>query len=84
MLKISKLLGQKIQAAYPDVKVWKDHQVLTLKESFDADVVTYIEQCQDKEYYPALYLSPHGLTLGTTSLPIVQGFAQTHKPVTDI
>lgn len=71
-------------AAYPDVKVWKDHRVLTLKESFDADVVTYIEQCQDKEYYPALYLSPHGLTLRTTSLPIVQGFAQTHKPVTDI
>ena len=71
-------------AAYPDVKVWKNHQILTLKEAFDADVATYIEQCQDKEYYPALYLSPHGLSLGVSSLPHGQGFAQTHKPTSDV
>lgn len=71
-------------AAYPDVKLWKNHQILTLKETFDADVAAYIEQCQDKEYYPVLYLSPHGLSLGVSSLPHKQGFSQTHKPTSDV
>ncbi len=71
-------------AAYPEVKIWKDHQVLTLTEAFDADVASSIEHCKDKDYYTVFYLSPHGLSLGVSSIPHGQGFAQTHKQATDV
>ena len=71
-------------AAYPEVKVWRNHQILTLKEAFDTDVANAIEQYSDKDYSPAFFLSPYGLTPGATSLPRPQGFSQTYKPARDI
>ena len=70
-------------AAYPEVKVWRNHQILNLKEAFDADVATVMEHCQDEEYSPTFFLSPYGLTMGATSLPRVQGFSVSHKSSTD-
>ncbi len=71
-------------AAYPEVKVWRNHQILTLKEAFDTEVTTTIERYRDEDYSPAFFLSPYGLTLGATSLPRPQGFSQTYKPARDI
>lgn len=71
-------------AAYPDVKVWKNHQILTLKEAFDTDIATTMEHYQAMDYSTTFFLSPHGLTLGATNLPRPKGFSQTHKSDTDV
>ncbi len=71
-------------AAYPEVKVWKNRQILTLKEAFDADMTTTMEHYQAKDYSTTFFLSPHGLTLGATNYPRPNGFSQTHKSDTDV
>lgn len=66
-------------AAYADVTLWKDGQLLSIKEALGKEVAFYIEYCQSPEAasnwinYPgisqctAIYLTPHGLFVGTAS-----------------
>ena len=71
-------------AAYPEVKVWRNHQILNLKEAFDADMATTMEHYQAMDYSITFFLSPYGLTLGATNYPLPQGFSQTYKLHSDV
>lgn len=71
-------------AAYPNIKVWKNHQILTLKDAFDADMATTMEHYQAMDYSITFFLSPYGLTLGATNYPLPQGFSQTYKLHSDV
>ncbi len=69
--------------AYPGVKVWKDHQVLSLRDAFHTEVIASIETYQDSEYYTSFFLSPHGLTLGATYRPHHLYLSPTQEASTD-
>ncbi len=74
-------------AVYADVTLWKDGQLLSIKEALGEDVAFYMEYCQSPEAasnwinYPgiqpctAIYLTPHGLSAGITSTSNNQGFS---------
>ncbi len=74
-------------AAYADVTLWKDGQFLSIKEALGEDVAFYMEYCLSPEAasnwinYPgikpctAIYLTPHGLSVGITSTSNNQGFS---------
>lgn len=72
---------------YADVTLWRDGQLLSIKEALGETVAFYMEYCQGPEAaafaenYPdmalgtAIYLTPHGLAVGTSSVPHEQGFS---------
>jgi len=78
-------------AAYADVTVWKDGQLLSIKEALGDDVAYYMEQCENAEAFSyveqylntkphtSIYLTPGGLAIGTSSLPNPIGFADSQK-----
>lgn len=67
-------------AAYADVTLWQDGQLRSMKEVLSADVAAYMAYCQGpeaavyEEKYPeirlcaAIYLTPHGLAVGTSTI----------------
>lgn len=66
--------------AYPEVSIWKGNQTFSIEEAFQEDMVSYMENYQNPNQYPAIYLSSHGLSLGTSSLPATSGFSETEEP----
>lgn len=79
--------------AYADVTLWKDGQILSIKEALGEEVAFYMDYCQSPEAatnwinYPgmewelstAIYLTPHGLAVGSSSVPQGQGFSSLLK-----
>ncbi len=77
--------------AYADVTLWRDGQILSVKEALGEEVASYMEYCQGPEAaayaenYPgmelstAIYLTPHGLAVGSSSVPYEQGFSSSLK-----
>ena len=78
-------------AAYADVKLWKDGNLLSMKEALGAEVASYLEYFQSEKaktveaQYPglklstAIYLTPHGLAIGESSATNKQGFSSLQK-----
>ncbi len=73
--------------AYADVTLWKDGQLLSIKEALGEDMAFYMEYCQTPEAasnwvnYPdikpctAVYLTPHGLAVCISSTTKDHGFS---------
>lgn len=78
-------------AAYADVTLWKDGQLLSIKEALGDDMAFYMEYCHTPEAasnwvnYPdikpctSIYLTPHGLAVGISSTTKDQGFSSLLK-----
>lgn len=78
-------------SAYKDVTLWKDGQFLSIEEALGEEVAAHMEYCQTPEAasnwinYPgikpctAIYLTPTGLFVGTTSTSNNQGFSSLQK-----
>jgi len=72
---LSEVGWEAFTSTYADVTIWRDGQLLSVEEALGADVTSYMELYAGTEYSTTIYLSPHGLSIGLSSLPYISDFA---------